>query len=149
MNRSTNSLAFDQNHYLSTTFTNTLRYNYTLKDLHKFKFLLGTELIKTNLDFQASKKEGFAIQTEDYFTLNAGTGNTTLSGGSTGNSLFSQFGRIDYSFSDKYLLAATVRRDGSSRFGTDNQYGIFPAASFGWRVDKENFMKNNTFFSEL
>ena len=149
LNRSTNSLAFDQNHYLSTTFTNTLRYNYTLKDLHKFKFLLGTELIKTNLDFQASKKEGFAIQTEDYFTLNAGTGNTTLSGGSTGNSLFSQFGRIDYSFSDKYLLAATVRRDGSSRFGTDNQYGIFPAASFGWRVDKENFMKNNTFFSEL
>lgn len=149
LNRSTNSLAFDQNHYLSTTFTNTLRYNYTLKDLHKFKFLLGTELIKTNLDFQASKKEGFAIQTEDYFTLNAGTGNTSLSGGSTGNSLFSQFGRIDYSFSDKYLLAATVRRDGSSRFGTDNQYGIFPAASFGWRVDKENFMKNNTFFSEL
>jgi TonB-linked SusC/RagA family outer membrane protein len=149
LNRSTNSLAFDQNHYLSTTFTNTLRYNYTLKNLHKFKFLLGTELIKTNLDFQASKKEGFAIQTEDYFTLNAGTGNTTLSGGSTGNSLFSQFGRIDYSFSDKYLLAATVRRDGSSRFGTDNQYGIFPAASFGWRVDKENFMKNNTFFSEL
>lgn len=149
LNRSTNSLAFDQNHYLSTTFTNTLRYNYTLKDLHKFKFLLGTELIKTNLDFQASKKEGFAIQTEDYFTLNAGTGNTTLSGGSTGNSLFSQFGRIDYSFSDKYLLAATVRRDGSSRFGTDNQYGIFPAASFGWRVDKENFMKDNTFFSEL
>jgi hypothetical protein len=111
--------------------------------------LLGTELIKTSLDFQASKKEGFAIQTEDYFTLNAGTGNTTLSGGSTGNSLFSQFGRVDYSFSDKYLLAATVRRDGSSRFGTENQYGIFPAASFGWRIDRENFMKNNTFFSEL
>lgn len=149
LNRTTNSLSFDQNHYLSTTFSNTLRYNYTFKDAHKFKFLIGTELIKSNLDFQTSKKEGYAIQTQDYFTLNAGTGNTTLSGGSTGNSLFSQFGRVDYSFSDKYLLAATVRRDGSSRFGTENQYGIFPAASVGWRVDKENFMKNNTFFSEL
>jgi TonB-dependent starch-binding outer membrane protein SusC len=149
LNRTTNSLSFDQNHYLSTTFSNTLRYNYTFKDAHKFKFLLGTELIKSNLDFQTSKKEGYAIQTQDYFTLNAGTGNTTLSGGSTGNSLFSQFGRVDYSFSDKYLLAATVRRDGSSRFGTENQYGIFPAASVGWRVDKENFMKDNNFFSEL
>jgi len=149
LNRTTNSLTYDQNHYLSTTFSNTLRYNYTFKNAHKFKFLLGTELIKSNLDFQTSKKEGYAIQTQDYFTLNAGTGNTSLSGGSTGNSLFSQFGRVDYSFSDKYLLAATVRRDGSSRFGTENQYGIFPAASIGWRIDKENFMKDNNFFSEL
>lgn len=149
LNRTTNSLLFDQNHYLSTTFSNTLRYNYNLNDANRFKFLLGTELIKTNLDFQTTKKEGYALQTEDYFTLNAGTGNTTVSGGSTGNRLFSQFGRVDYSYSDKYLVALTVRRDGSSRFGAENQYGFFPAASLGWRLDKENFMKKNTFFSEL
>lgn len=149
LNRTTNSLFFDQNHFLSTTFSNTLRYNLDLKEDHHFKFLLGTEYIKTSLDFQTTKKEGYAIQNEAYFTLNAGTGNTTVTGGSTGNSLFSQFGRLDYNFSNKYLAAVTIRRDGSSRFGSENQYGIFPAASIGWRIDKEGFMKNNTFFSEL
>ncbi|MFN8349557.1 MAG: TonB-dependent receptor [Spirosomataceae bacterium] len=148
-NRTTNSLLFDQNHYLSTTWSNTLRYNWDLNDKHHFKFLVGTEYIKTDLNFQTTKKEGFALQSEDYFTLNAGTGNTTVSGGSTGHRLLSQFGRVDYNFSDKYLVAVTLRRDGSSRFGTDNRYGIFPAASLGWRIDQEEFMKNNTLFSEL
>jgi len=149
LSRTTNSLLFDQNHYRSVTFSNTLRYILNLNDEHSFKFLVGTEYIKTDLNYQTSKKEGFALQTEDYFTLSAGTGNTNLTGGSTGNRLFSQFGRMDYSFSDKYLAAVTIRRDGSSRFGSDNQYGIFPAASVGWRIDKENFMANNKYFSEL
>ncbi|MGN6436755.1 MAG: SusC/RagA family TonB-linked outer membrane protein, partial [Agriterribacter sp.] len=148
LSRTTNSLSYDENHFRSITFSNTLRYNLNLQD-HKFKFLLGTEYITTDLETRFSKKEGFAIQTEDYFTLSSGTGNTTVFGDFTGNRLFSQFGRVDYSYADKYLLAVTVRRDGSSRFGADNQYGIFPAASVGWRVDRENFMANNGFFSEL
>jgi TonB-linked SusC/RagA family outer membrane protein len=149
LNRTTNSLFFDQNHFLSTTFSNTLRYNWNLNENNNFKFLVGTEYIKTDLDFQTTKKEGYALQTEDYFTLNAGTGNTTVTGGSTGNRLFSQFGRLDYNYADRYLAAVTVRRDGSSRFGKDKQYGVFPAVSLGWRIDKEGFMKNNTLFSEL
>ena len=148
-NRTTNSLFFDQNHFLSTTWSNTLRYNWDLNDKNHFKFLVGTEYIKTDLNFQNTKKEGFALQTEDYFTLNAGTGNTTVAGGSTGHRLLSQFARVDYNFSDKYLVAVTVRRDGSSRFGTDNRYGIFPATSLGWRIDQEDFMKNSRLFSEL
>lgn len=149
LSRTTNSLFFDQNHYLSTTLSNTLRYNYDLNNNNHFKVLVGTEYIKTFTDFQTTKKEGYALQTEDYFTLNAGTGNTTVTGTSLGNKLLSEFGRLDYSYAGKYLAAITVRRDGSSRFGTDNQYGIFPAASVGWRIDKEGFMKNNTIFSEL
>ncbi|MEA5259710.1 TonB-dependent receptor [Arcicella aquatica] len=148
-NRTTNSLLFDQNHFLSVTWSNTLRYNWDLNEKHHFKFLAGTEYIKTDLDFQTTKKEGYALQTEDYFTLNAGTGNTTVSGGSTGHRLFSQFGRVDYNLDDKYLLALTIRRDGSSRFGTDNRYGIFPAASFGWKLDKENFLKDSKLITEL
>ena len=149
LSRTTNSLFFDQNHYLSKTFSNTLRYNWNFLSDHHLKFLVGTEFIKTDLDYQATRKEGFALQTEDYFTLSAATGNTNVSGGSTGHRLFSQFGRVDYNYADRYLLALTVRRDGSSRFGSENQYGIFPAASIGWRIDKENFMQNNTLFSEL
>ncbi len=149
LSRTTNSLSFDKNHFLSITWSNTLRYNWNLNDKNSFKFLAGTEYIKTDLDFDFVKKEGYALQTEDYFTLNAGTGNTTVFGSSTGNRLFSQFGRVDYNYDDKYLMAVTVRRDGSSRFGADNQYGIFPAASVGWRIDKESFMKDLSFFSEL
>jgi TonB-dependent starch-binding outer membrane protein SusC len=147
--RTTNSLSYDRNHYLSLTWSNTVRYNWNLNQNHSFKFLAGAEYIKTDIDFDFTKKEGYAIQTEKYFTLNAGTGNTIATGGSTGNRLFSQFGRVDYSFSDKYLAAVTVRRDGSSRFGVDNQYGIFPAASVGWRIDKEEFMSKSNLFSEL
>jgi TonB-linked SusC/RagA family outer membrane protein len=147
--RTTNSLSFDQNHFLSLTFSNTLRYNWDPNSNNHFKFLVGTEYIKTDLGFQATKKEGYALQTEDYFTLSAGTGNTTVTGGSTGNRLFSQFGRVDYNFSDKYLAAVTIRRDGSSRFGAANQYGVFPAASIGWRIDKESFMQHVNLFSEL
>ena len=149
LSRTTNSLSFDKNHYLSITWSNTLRYNWNLKKNHHFNFLVGTEYIKTDLDFNYNYKEGFAIQTEDYFTLSAGTGNSIISGGSTGNRLYSQFGRIDYNYADKYLLAVTVRRDGSSRFGADNRFGIFPAGSIGWRIDKEKFMQNVKFFSEL
>lgn len=149
LNRTTNSLLYDQNHYLSTTWSNTLRYDLDVNEDNHFKFLVGTELINTNLDFQTTRKEGFALQSEDYFTLSAATGNTTVSGGSTGHTLLSQFGRVDYNFSDKYLAAVTIRRDGSSRFGTENQFGIFPAASVGWRIDKEGFLANSRLFSEL
>lgn len=149
LSRTTNSLLFDQNNYLSKTFSNTLRYNLNFHSDHHLKFLVGTEFIKTDFNYQTTTKQGFALQTEDYFTLSAATGNTIVSGGSTGNRLFSEFGRIDYNYADRYLLALTVRRDGSSRFGVKNQFGIFPAASVGWRIDKENFMKYNTLFSEL
>jgi len=149
LSRTTNSLFYNQNHYLSTTWSNTIRYNYDLSSKNHFKFLAGTEYIKTFTDFQTTKKEGYTIQTEDYFTLDAGTGKTTVTGTSLGNELLSEFGRLDYNYDGKYLVSATIRRDGSSRFGANNQYGIFPAASVGWRIDKEGFMSNNSIFSEL
>ena len=147
--RTTNSLSFDRNHFLGITFSNTLRYNWDLNSKNSFKFLVGTEYLKRKTNFDFTKKEGYALQSEEYFTLDAGTGNTTATGGSTGHQLFSQFARVDYNFSDKYLAAVTVRRDGSSRFGANNQYGIFPAASVGWRIDKEAFMQDSKIFSEL
>ncbi len=149
LSRTTNSLTYNLNHFLSLTFSNTLRYNLNLGKKSTFNFLVGTEYIKTDQTDQTTIKQGFSIQTEDYFTLNAAIGNTSVSGTITGNRLFSQFGRVDYNFDDKYLAAVTVRRDGSSRFGSNNRYGIFPAASIGWRIDRENFMQGNRLFSEL
>jgi len=146
--RTSNSLTLDENRYLSLTWTNTARYNLDLGN-HHLKFLIGAEAIKNTLDNQIARKEGFAVQTKDYFVLNAGTGNTNVTGTGTGSRLLSQFARVDYGFSDRYLAAVTIRRDGSSRFGSENAYGVFPAASFGWRIDKENFFKNIRKISNL
>lgn len=81
-------------------------------------------------------------------TLNAAaavTGNTT----STENVLTSYFGRLQYGYRDKYFLAASLRRDGSSRFGANTKYGTFPSVSLKWVVTDENFMKGISFISDL
>jgi TonB-dependent starch-binding outer membrane protein SusC len=62
--------------------------------------------------------------------------------------LASGFLRVNYGFQGKYLMTATVRRDGSSRFGPENKFGTFPSASFAWRLSEEEFMKNSTFFND-
>jgi len=65
------------------------------------------------------------------------------------NRLISFFGRLNYSYRDKYLLAASVRRDGSSRFSKDNRWGWFPSGAFAWRIKDENFLKNVAVLSDL
>jgi TonB-linked SusC/RagA family outer membrane protein len=59
------------------------------------------------------------------------------------------FGKANYVFDDKYLISATVRRDGSSRFGENNRWGVFPSVSAGWRISQENFLRNATLVSDL
>ena len=146
--RTVNSLTIDQNRALSVTWSNTARYNLN-RGNHRFNFLAGIEAIRNDFRFETARREGFAVQTEDYFVLNAGTGNANITGNGSGNRLLSQFGRVDYNFSDRYLVALTVRRDGSSRFGSENAYGIFPAASVGWRLDKEAFFSGIKAISSL
>jgi TonB-linked SusC/RagA family outer membrane protein len=64
-------------------------------------------------------------------------------------SLISYLGRVNYNFADKYYLTASLRQDGSSRFGGDNKYGLFPSAAIAWRVTEENFMKGLKFISDM
>lgn len=65
------------------------------------------------------------------------------------NTLVSFFGRLNYTFDEKYLLTATVRRDGSSRFSPDNRWGTFPSVALAWRIGQENFLRNSTVVSDL
>ena len=148
VNRSNNSLTFDTNKYSSLTISNTLNYNLNISE-HKFGILIGTESTKTDLNTLYARAEGFAVESESYFTLSAATGARTNNGISTGSRLLSQFGKFNYSFSDRYLASFTIRRDGSSRFGQDNRYGIFPAVTAGWRINNEQFLKNVTAVSNL
>jgi iron complex outermembrane receptor protein len=68
---------------------------------------------------------------------------------STQNTLVSAYGRLNYNVADKYLITATVRRDGSSRFAPENRWGTFPSAAIAWKVLNENFMKGSKIFSDL
>jgi TonB-linked SusC/RagA family outer membrane protein len=63
--------------------------------------------------------------------------------------LISDFGRVNYSYKDKYLVQASLRRDGSSVFGTNNAWGYFPSGSIGWRLTQEDFMQNQKLFTDL
>lgn len=148
ISRTVNSLTHRDNTYLSLTFSNTLTYNLEVGN-HNVDFLLGTEAVKTDLTFLTSRAQEFALESEDFFVLDAATGLRNNTGGETGSRLLSQFGKIGYRFQDKYLASFTLRRDGSSRFGANNRYGIFPAATVGWRLDQESFMDELNVVSQL
>ncbi|EJL59656.1 SusC/RagA family TonB-linked outer membrane protein [Flavobacterium sp. CF136] len=148
VNRTNNSLTHDTNKYSSLTISNTLSYNVKLSN-HKIGIVVGLESVKTDFNSLLSRGENFAVETESYFVLSAASGARTSNGLSTGSRLLSQFGKLNYAFSDKYLATFTIRRDGSSRFGADNRYGIFPAATVGWKINNENFLKNVKAISSL
>lgn len=65
------------------------------------------------------------------------------------NTLISYYGRLIYTYNDKYILMGSLRTDGSSRFAPDDRWGVFPAASFGWRINKEDFLKDSKVVSDL
>lgn len=126
---------------------NTLSYNKTIADKHDISALGGISYNSDKIDnVRINSSNGF---TNDYITtLNAAaaiTGNT----GEARNVLISYFGRVQYGYDGKYLLSASLRRDGSSRFGEDTRWGWFPSASIGWRISEESFMRNVTFISDL
>src|SRR5690606_15372701 len=62
---------------------------------------------------------------------------------------YSQFANVNYAFDDKYLFGVTVRRDGSSKFGEDSRYGLFPSFSLGWRLSREAFMQGLSWLDDL
>jgi len=81
--------------------------------------------------------------------LAAGATKTAASSSATGWALFGLLAKADYAYKGRYLLSASVRRDRSSRFGTNNQVGYFPAVSAGWRISDESFLKDQTALSEV
>jgi len=132
----------------SYTFTNTLKYANTFGD-HNLQVLVGSEAIKNYGEALGGGSNGFFSTDPAYLFLNNGTSNVTNYSNAYVNTLFSLFSRVDYSFMDKYLVGATVRRDGSSVFGSNKRYGIFPSFSLGWRISDETFMKSVSFINDL
>lgn len=124
------------NNETNWTWSNTANYNFQLAEKHDFTVLLGAELSKqTVVDFSAYSEE-YMLEDKDYMWPNAATGTMRNSGAKVGYRLASFFGKVDYNFDDFILASFTIRRDGSSRFGKDNRWGTFPAATLGVRLSK-------------
>ena len=148
LGRNVNSLALQQNNFTALTWTNTVNYGFETGS-HRVNVLVGTEAIKQESRTLGAFREGFALEDENYYFLNAGTGRSTNNGSGSSSQLLSYFGKAFYAYSDRYLASLTVRRDGSSRFGSENKYGVFPAFSVGWRINNEAFMKGISAVSNL
>ncbi|GGH38306.1 SusC/RagA family TonB-linked outer membrane protein [Dyadobacter endophyticus] len=131
------------------TFTNTAQYRKTF-GLHNLDVLVGQEALNTGVsrDLQASGLNPFSNDI-NYVNMSNVSSKVTNSQLSNGVTFYSLFGRLNYIFNDRYIVSGVLRRDGSSRFGAANRYGVFPAVSVAWRVTSENFMKGVTFLSDL
>jgi TonB-linked SusC/RagA family outer membrane protein len=126
---------------------NTLSYNKVYKDVHDVSFLAGASYNSDRLDRSEERSQN-GYSNSIVTTLNSAAaivGNTT----ETKNILLSYFGRLQYGYNDKYLFSASIRRDGSSRFGDNTKWGWFPSASVAWRVSQEEFMNNFPQISDL
>src|SRR5699024_4435762 len=126
-------------HRLTFVNENTVSYDHIFNEVHDISGVVGFSYNYNKLDgYGMSSKNGY--NNSVITTLNAAnaiSGSTT----ETKNILLSYFGRLQYAYNDKYLFSGSIRRDGSSRFGSNTKWGWFPSLSVGWRVSQENFMK--------
>ncbi|MCF8302028.1 MAG: TonB-dependent receptor [Bacteroidales bacterium] len=143
-----NYLTMDYKYDLSWNWTNTANYVYT-SDNHNINAVLGIEAIHSEGQGIYGRVSDFLVQGVDFRYLDAGTGEQTNGGWGVESSLLSYFGKIDYTLMGKYLVSATLRRDGSSRLGENERIDYFPAFSLGWRVNEESFMDSYDFISNL
>jgi len=129
------------------TFQNTLTYDFTVAKDHVFNLMLGQSMdehVYYNISASATGFPNNLVR-----TLNVATTPTQAYTFKDKNTTASFFGRVTYNYRDKYLVNASVRKDGSSRFGGNNKWGTFPALSVGWKLNQESFMARFDWLSLL
>jgi iron complex outermembrane receptor protein len=130
---------------------NTLTYNYTQGD-HNVILLVGHSYQEATYSHKIYESEGFSnngIEPRYQDQISSDVLPTTLNGSAFINEQQSYFGRVNYGYANKYLVTATLRADGSSKFGANNKYGYFPSVALGWNISSEDFMSDNETFSNL
>jgi len=129
-------------------YSNTLSYSNTFNKIHQLDVLLGQEQNFSQTKYTKITANGFPEETLGLDKLSEAA---TFVGESNNENekMFSLFSRVNYSFKDRYLISASLRADGSSKFGSGNKYAYFPAVSMAWRIIEENFMEEQNIFSDL
>lgn len=128
---------------------NYFTYDKKISDDHNINALLGLSWQETNIVFNTSSAQNFST---DYFqtdNLGAASQQNPNTSGRARFSFNSYFGRVNYSFKNRYLFTLTGRADGSSKFGENSKYSFFPSAALAWRVSEEDFLKNSNLVSHL
>ncbi len=114
---------------------------------HELTAVAGFSAEKWDYGFTSAQAKGY--ENDLLKTISAGADKTASNSGESQERFLSQFGRLSYAYNLKYLASVSVRRDGSSIFGPDKKYGIFPAVSAGWVVSQEDFLANNSMVNFL
>ena len=138
--RTDSAVESKQEHTMRWTWNAIATYNLEI-GRHRADAMIGTEVNRQDYKMSSAKRYELAILNTDYMWPSAGAGRQLAEGFVEGFSLVSYFGKVNYTYNEKYLASFTIRRDGSSRFGSQNQYGIFPSVSAGWRISEEKFME--------
>jgi TonB-dependent starch-binding outer membrane protein SusC len=135
--------------YKRLTFVNenTLSYTKTFAQKHNVSVVAGQSY--ATFKFENWSISPGAFTTNDITTINAATAGSSGTSSETKNVLISYFGRVQYDYEGRYLLSASLRTDGSSKFGDNTKWGTFPSVSAGWRVSSEKFMQSVSKISEL
>ncbi|WP_092111655.1 TonB-dependent receptor [Prevotella sp. KH2C16] len=144
----TNAVEAKQEHWTKWMWNAIATYNLEMGK-HRGDVMIGTELNREDDTNFSGKKFDYSVLNPDYMWPNAGVGEAEAYGGGEGYTLVSFFGKLNYTYDDRYLASFTVRHDGSSRFGKNNRYGTFPSVSAGWRISEEKFMKKFSWIDNL
>src|ERR1051326_9184961 len=131
---------------MNFVWNNTISYNKIFKTVHAVSVLAGTEAINNKDNSHGGTDRDFANQSASFRYIGNGNGligSTTAFESQSESALFSLFGNVNYTYHNLYLLSVNVRRDGSSRFGPENQYGTFFSGSAGWNAHNEKWVQDN------
>ena len=127
--------------------TQTLNWNKTFNGVHNVSALAGVEYLSETRE--GISGAGIGFPTFQFRTIQSAATPESVSGFWTGYRRASAFSSVNYDFKKKYLVTVTARYDGSSRFGTENRYGLFPSVRVGWSLVEEEFLKNSSTISEM
>ena len=119
---------------------------------HNISAVAGLSYQNFMTDYQNMTNKGFPTETAKYYRMQYGDiskDNLVVNSGRASNTLAAIFARVNYNFAEKYLVSASIRREGSSRFGANHKWGWFPAVSLGWRVSGEDFMASASWVNDL
>ena len=144
----TNAVEPKQEHWTKWMWNAIATYNLE-RGNHRGDIMIGTELNREDDSWLSAKAYDFAVLNPDYMWPNAAVGEAEGYGSGEGYTLVSFFGKVNYTYADRYLASLTMRYDGSSRFGRNNRYGTFPSVSLGWRISEESFMKSLDWLDNL
>lgn len=137
---SVNKLTQSTGKNVDWVWTNTAQYNIDFLDKHSFMALAGFESKRYHNESFFGYGTGLQLEDKDYIYLGNVTANKNVGAGASNYSMTSIFGKLNYTYDEKYLLSFTIRRDASSRLSSDNNYDWFPSVSAGWRISREKFM---------